>query len=365
MNLEQVWQDLHGLAEMSFKEVRTTDYIARMLEREGVRVQLFKKHTGLIAEVGSGEPIVGFRADIDALWQEVDGEMKANHSCGHDAHMTIGIGTLLALKKKENQLKGTFRCIFQPAEEQGNGSLSVIKNGGADGLSVLFGVHLRPKDELSFGEAAPSISHGGGIFYEGKITGEDLHGARPHQGVNAIEAGFALGQQLHTVRISPMIPHSVKMTSFHAGASNYNIIPGSATFALDVRAQTNEAMDELKKRIDEKVAAFSSMLGVKIEGEWVDYTPGADVNEDAEAIMREAIVQELGENSLRPRVVTPGSDDFHFYTIKKPELKACMLALGADLEPGLHHPNMRFNHDCLEQGVRVVTRAVELAMDVK
>ncbi|TFE03967.1 amidohydrolase [Jeotgalibacillus salarius] len=363
MNLDYIWRDLHELAETSFKEVKTTDYIANMLEREGVRVQLFKKHTGLIAEIGSGEPVIGFRADMDALWQEVNGEMKANHSCGHDAHMTIGIGTLLALKKNEASLKGTFRCIFQPAEEQGNGSLSVINSGGADGLKMLFGVHLRPKDELSFGEAAPSISHGGGIFFEGKITGEDLHGARPHQGTNAIEAGFALQQQLHTVRISPMIPHSVKMTSFHAGASNYNIIPGSATFALDVRAQTNEAMDELKKLIDEKIRALSTMLNVKIEGYWIDYTPGAAVNEDAEAVMREAIVHELGDEALRPRVVTPGSDDFHFYTIEKPELKAVMLGLGADLEPGLHHPDMRFNHDCLEQGVRVISRAVGLAME--
>ncbi|KIL46605.1 hypothetical protein KP77_27320 [Jeotgalibacillus alimentarius] len=363
MKLEQIWQDLHGLAEISFKEVKTTDYIANTLERAGIRVQLFKKHTGLIAEVGSGEPVIGLRADIDALWQEVDGKMQGNHSCGHDAHMTIGIGTLLALKEKEDSLKGTFRCIFQPAEEQGNGSLAVIKSGGADGLKMLFGVHLRPKEELSFGEAAPAISHGGGIFYEGKITGKDLHGARPHQGVNAIEAGFALAQQMHTVRLSPMIPHSVKMTNFHAGASNYNIIPGSATFALDVRAQTNESMAELQRLIEEKVAAMSGMLGVKIEGEWVDYTPAAAINEDAEAIMREAIITEMGEESLRPRVVTPGSDDFHYYTIEKPELKAVMLGLGSDLTPGLHHPDMTFNHDCLEQGVRVITRAVEMAME--
>ncbi|PPA71050.1 amidohydrolase [Jeotgalibacillus proteolyticus] len=357
-NLEKIFNDLHELAEVSFKEEKTTNYIASLLTEHGVHVKKFDTHTGLIAEVGSGSRVIGMRADIDALWQEVDGEMKANHSCGHDAHMTIGIGTLLALKEQESQLKGTFRCLFQPAEEQGNGSLNVVNSGAIDDMEILFGVHLRPKDEIRFGKAAPAIQHGAAIFYEGKIISADAHGARPHQGVNAIDVGYAIQQRLNQIRMSPITPYSVKMTKFLAGGSSRNIIPGTATFSLDLRSQTNSGLEHLKKETIKTIEAAKTMYDVEIQGEWIDYTPGAEVSAEAEDVLRSAIIDELGPDQCEAPIVTPGSDDFHFYTIKRPHLKASMLALGADLTPGLHHPHMRFNLECLGIGVRVMENTV-------
>jgi amidohydrolase len=90
------------------------------------------------------------------------------------------------------KFNGTLRCIFQPAEEKGNGALKMVEKGIVDDVDYLFGVHLRPKEELELGFAAPSIRHGAAIFLEGKIIGEDTHGARPHLGVNAIEVGYAI-----------------------------------------------------------------------------------------------------------------------------------------------------------------------------
>ncbi|MDZ5711390.1 M20 peptidase aminoacylase family protein [Jeotgalibacillus haloalkalitolerans] len=361
--LEKIYKDLHEIAEVSFKEKKTTEYIASVLSKHDIRIQTFEQHTGLIAEVGSGSPVVGLRADIDALWQEVDGEMKANHSCGHDAHMTIGIGTLLSLKEKESQLKGTFRCLFQPAEEQGNGSLKVVKAGAVDDMDTLFGVHLRPRDEIRFGKAAPSIRHGAAIFFEGKIISADAHGARPHQGVNAIDVGFAIQQRLNQIRLSPMTPYSIKMTKFLAGGNSPNIIPGTALFSLDLRSQTNSGLDELQKEASVTIEAVKTMYQVEIEGKWVDYTPGAEVSSETENILRTAIRDVLGSENCEDPVITPGSDDFHFYTIERPHLKASMLALGADLTPGLHHPHMSFNLDCLKIGVEVIERAVMGVME--
>ncbi|MFB1083063.1 amidohydrolase [Jeotgalibacillus sp. JSM ZJ347] len=361
--LEKLYKELHEMAEVSFKEKKTTAYIASVLSKFDIRFQTFEHHTGLIAEVGSGNPVIGLRADIDALWQEVDGKMKANHSCGHDAHMTIGIGTLLTLKEKESQLKGTFRCLFQPAEEQGNGSLKVIEAGAVDDMETLFGIHLRPKDEIRFGKAAPSIRHGAAIFYEGKILSADAHGARPHQGVNAIDAGFAIQQRLNQIRLSPMTPHSVKMTKLLAGGNSPNIIPGNALFSLDLRAQTNHGLQQLKKEVSITLEAIKIMYQIEIEGDWIDYTPGAEVSTEAESILSLAIKDVLGEDNCEAPIITPGSDDFHFYTIERPQLKASMLALGADLTPGLHHPHMTFNLNCLKVGVEVLEKAVREVMN--
>ena len=80
----------------------------------------------MIAEIGSGNPVIAISADMDALWQEVNGEFKANHSCGHDAHMTIVMGLILQLKNMRWK-SGTVRFIFQPAEEKGNGALKMVE----------------------------------------------------------------------------------------------------------------------------------------------------------------------------------------------------------------------------------------------
>ena len=125
--LLSIFKHLHDHPEISWQEVNTTNYIVELLESEGFQPKRFEHCTGLYVDIGEGIPLVGLRADMDALWQEVDGQMCANHSCGHDGHMTIGIGVLLLLKQLNAQLNGAVRVIFQPAEEKGGGALKVIE----------------------------------------------------------------------------------------------------------------------------------------------------------------------------------------------------------------------------------------------
>ncbi|MEI3614795.1 M20/M25/M40 family metallo-hydrolase [Pseudogracilibacillus sp. SO30301A] len=143
--------------------------------------------------------------------------------------MRIVTGTMVTLKKKENCLNGTVRVIFQPAEELGNGAVKVVKTGIVDDLDYLFGVHVRPKNEIQYPACAAGIQHGACVFVKGKILGEDHHGARPHEGINAIEVGSLILQQLQQIHISPYIPASIKMTNFHAGTDSLNVIPGEAS----------------------------------------------------------------------------------------------------------------------------------------
>lgn len=355
--IQEYFSHFHAHPEVSWKEIETTKKLAEIMDELDIPYRTFDDVTGLLAEIGEGDRVVAVRADIDALWQEVRGTVQANHSCGHDANMAMVLGALLHLQNET--LTKRIRFIFQPAEEQGNGSLSMIERGALEGVTHLYGVHLRPIEELPFGKVAPAIHHGSGIFLRGKITGVDAHGARPHQGKNAIDVIAAIHQFVKSIYFSPFESYSAKLTNIQAGSDSLNIIPGSAKFALDVRSQSNEIMDSLRSRIDEGLESIAKLHAVEIDWEWTDYTPAAEVSEEAMQIADAAIRDVVGDENTAPPVNTTGADDFHFYTIKKPELKAAMLGIGADLAPGLHHLDMDFNHDALEIGARVLAETLK------
>ncbi|WP_088052751.1 amidohydrolase [Virgibacillus dakarensis] len=346
----------HSHPEVSWKETETTNKLAEILETMDVSYYRFSDITGLVAEIGEGEEVIAVRADIDALYQEVDGRLQANHSCGHDANMVMVLGALLMLKNKTFTKR--IRFIFQPAEEKGNGANAMSERGVIDDVSYLFGIHLRPIEELAFGEVTPSIHHGAGVFLDGKIQGVDAHGARPHQGKNAIDVLFSVHQLLNNTHFSPFEPYSIKLTKIQTGGENINIIPGTASFAIDLRAQKNDVLYQIQEKIEQGLIHVAQLHNVDIQTAWIDMTPGAIVAVEAASIAEEAIREEVGNAKTMPDVITPGSDDFHFYTIRNPNLKATMIGVGADLTPGLHHPNMTFRREALEIGARVLAKTL-------
>ncbi|WP_342542857.1 M20 peptidase aminoacylase family protein [Paenisporosarcina sp. FSL H8-0542] len=356
--INEVFDYLHAHPEVSWKEVGTTAYLKKLIEQEGFTVQTFDECTGLVVEVGEGEACIGIRADMDALWQEVNSVFKANHSCGHDAHMTMGVGTLLAMKEIGFPEGIRLKWIFQPAEEKGQGALKLLSLGVLDNVDYLYGVHLRPIQEIPNGTASAAICHGAAGLIRGTIQGEDAHAARPHLGKNAIEVGAAIIQGLQAIRMDPLIPCSVKMTKLQAGSETGNIIPGKASFTLDLRAQTNDAMRTLRTKVCEVIQSVESIYHVKIQYIVHEGLVAAIVNEDAYQLMAEAISEVIGADNLQPRIETPGGEDFHFYSLYKPNIKATMLGLGCDLSPGLHHPNMTFNHNCLHTGIAILTQTI-------
>lgn len=356
-NIEKWFNHFHANPEVSWKEVETTAKLAEILTEMEVKHHTFDDVTGVVAEIGEGERVIAVRADIDALWQEVGGVYKANHSCGHDANIAMVLGALSYLQNED--LGSRVRFIFQPAEEKGNGANSMIERGAVDGVSHFFGVHLRPQEEIPFGKVTPAIHHGAAVFLEGKITGVDAHGARPHQGKNALDPLFAIAQFVKTIHFSPYEAYSAKLTKVQAGGDNVNIIPGSATFAIDTRAQSNNVLNELMERITAGIESIAAMYDVEIALDWTDYTPAAEVSEEAATIAEQAILETVGAEGFAPAVITSGSDDFHFYTIHRPEIKAAMIGIGADLGPGLHHPDMTFNHNALDIGARVLAAALK------
>lgn len=360
--LAEIFTHLHEHPEISWQEKQTTQYIANLLKEAQMEPQLFEDMTGLYVDIGKGTPSVGFRTDIDALWQEVDGEFKANHSCGHDGHMTMAIGTALALKDMEHLLPGAVRILFQPAEEKAQGARALVDKGLIDPLEYLFGVHVRPLKELRDGTYAPALYHGAAKLFTGTIIGEEAHGARPELGINAIEVGSAIIEGLQKIWTDPNVSSSVKMTQFNAGGTSTNIIPGKATFSIDARAQTNEVMEALTGGVERVKASVEAMYGAKISLTVDAHIVAALVNDEALQHMNSAIVDVVGESACAPPVVTPGGEDFHFYTYERPNLKATMLGLGCGVTPGLHHPKMTFNRERLITGVNIITRAILRAL---
>ncbi|MFD2445527.1 M20 peptidase aminoacylase family protein [Bacillus sp. CGMCC 1.16607] len=364
-NIIEMFHHLHENPEISWEERNTTEYIINYLTKWGCSVRTFNDSTGVIGEVGEGKPVVALRADMDALWQEVDGEYRPNHSCGHDAHMAMVLGVVKSITSMESLPSGTIRFIFQPAEEKGTGALKFVDEGVVDDVDYLFGVHLRPIQEMKMGKATPAILHGAARFIEGKIIGEDAHGARPHLGTSAIEVGASIVQLINNIHLDPMIPYSIKMTSFHAGGLSQNIIPGNATFGLDLRAQTNEAMDLLVELLEARIKSLETYNNIQILIETKAKIAASKVHHEAQKLMKAAIDEVLGRENCEPPLVTSGGDDFHFYTIKRPHLKATMLGLGCDLSPGLHHPKMTFNHEALHKGTAILEQVILKALTIE
>lgn len=360
--IHQTFQYLHDNAELSWEEVETTNYLKKLLEEHGCETITFDDCTGVVGKYGNfdaGLPVVAIRGDIDALWQEVDGEFKANHSCGHDAHMSIALGALWLLQARpELKDKVALKVVFQPAEEVGAGALKMVEKGVIDDVEYFYGLHLRPIAETVMGRASPVIIHGATRRLIYAIKGDDAHAARPHLNKNAIEIGSEILQLVSNIHIDPRIPYSAKMTQFQAGGRSGNIIPGSATFTLDLRAQNNDTMEILVNKVKNIVDSIKTLYNVDISLTKESGIVAAVTNDEAIAIAEAAIIKQLGEEGLEKPIVTPGGDDFHYYTVKKPALKATMIGLGCDLEPGLHHPNMRFNHDALINGAKVLYQMI-------
>lgn len=357
--LKGIFNHLHTHPEISWQEEQTTAYLKSLVKPLDCVVREFDEMTGLVVDLGSGGPVVALRADIDALWQEVDGRFQANHSCGHDAHMTIALGVLFTLLELGVPEKGTYRFIFQPAEETGEGALAFVDAGVVDDVDYLYGMHLRPIQELPTGYFAPAIDHGAAMLMKGEIDGDDAHGARPHLNSNAIQVGADLVQQLNNIHLDPFIPYSVKLTSFHAGDKSFNIIPGSASFSLDVRAQSNDAIKLLKEEIEQVVTLLSKRYRTEIKLQVETHIVAAELHEAATNDLRDAIVDSVGKEKLAPVIETTGGDDFHYYTVKRPEVKASMLGIGCDLRPGLHHPKMTFDFSAILPAVEILARAMQ------
>jgi amidohydrolase len=359
-NILKTYYSLHELAEVGWNEKKTSSFLINVLKKNGLPVHVFQDHYGFYVDLeGESDEVIALRADMDALMQNVHGEVKANHSCGHDAHSTMVLFAALAISSLDQPLPTRVRFIFQPAEETLEGALQLIEDGFLNDVKRLFGVHLRPNKEVPYGKASPVILHGANKKIKGVIKGLQAHASRPEQGKNSIEVASLLIQSLKMIHLKNESPFSVKMTKIEDGnGSSTNVIPDKVTFFLDLRAQTNGAMEELEKKTVRCMEMVEYLTGSTISWECEGFAPAASPKETVIHIVEQAIAGVLGEENVSPPCLTPGAEDFHFYSLKNDQVESTMIGLGCGLTPGLHHPDMQFNVDSLIYGTKILACAL-------
>jgi len=230
-------------------------------------------------------------------------------------------------------------------------------------VDYLLGLHVRPIQEMRFGECSPAIYHGAAASFKGKIYGMQAHAARPHLGINVIDSLTAINVAIRSIPLNPIIPASAKLTFAQAGGKNFNIIPDYAEFGIDVRAQTNEAMAQLISRLESQVKLAGEANGARIELELLSEMPAASPNKWMEEIVARSIKDILGKEGLVKPPITPGGEDFHYYAKVNEQLQTTMIGLGTDLQPGLHHPDMHFQLNSLLHGIKIMALSTTKLME--
>lgn len=340
-NYSQYRKELQKVAETAFNEKKTTKKLEKIIKSMGLKFNGFSFMTGGYVDIGVGTPKVAVRTDIDALNVGINGKREVKHACGHDIHMTTTLCLIEKLLESGN--KKPIRFIFQPAEEIGAGAKAIIKTGILDEIEYLYGMHVRPLEELALGKFSPAICHGASKMIEGEIKGRDTHAARPHLSSNAIEVGLGIMNELNRIHANPIIPVSVKFTSFHADAGASNTIPGGATFTIDIRSQKNNVMEKITDKTNDIMKAMELLSETEVSIKEIANIKAAEPNEEAVLKMENAIIKALGRDSLAEPIVTPGGEDFHEYSYQMKHLKTTMLGIGCGVTPGLHDPYMQLN----------------------
>lgn len=352
---------LHEIPELGFQEFKTSAYLSQQLKTAGFQVtDNFNGTTGIVATLESGVagPTLALRADMDALGHVINGEPCARHTCGHDAHSSVVLTAAQELIAEKAIKKGRLKLIFQPAEELGTGALAMIAGGAIDDVDMIVGFHLRPAEECAVGTAIPAMYYSACVTLEATIRGQTAHAARPHLGVNALDAAASAVQAVNAVHLPPGKTWSAKATRFLCDAGVTNSIPDEARVVFDLRAAENEDMTLLQSRVERAIIQSAAAFGATAQIEVMKAMPAAEIDEEMSALVAASIKEVLGEAALMPVRSTPGSEDFFHYPVQRPQIKAGFWGLGTGLTPGLHHPDMRFELNALPGAVKIFKACV-------
>ena len=350
-------RDFHSHPEPSFEEFRTTKRIAEELDKMGIPYRLFEP-TGLVGEIKGGKPgkCIALRADIDALsTTEKTGLPYASqnegymHACGHDTHTAMLLGAAKILSSVKDELSGTVKLIFQPAEELASGAKHIVAQGVLDGVDAAFGQHIFskiPAGTLSLSEGAllPAAD-----YFKLTVTGKSSHGAEPNEGCDATVAAAAIVMALQTIssrEFSPLDPVVVTVGTLNSGA-RFNIISGEAVLEGTVRLFNKELhprIPEIMERIAKQTAAAFRC------------TAELDYQFKTEILMSEphmtAIARAAAEKLVPPEKIAPfqrsmGGEDFAEYTAHVP---SAFVSLGGGGEAPQHSDKFCIDESAMETG---------------
>lgn len=355
--LVKIRQHLHQYPELSAKEYQTTAFLRQHLKKLDIRILNSGLKTGLIAEIGQGQPVIALRADIDALpINEKTGLSYASkhegimHACGHDFHQTSLLGAAELLKQKEAELKGRVRLIFQPAEEISKGASAVLKTGLLDDVMAILGFHNMP--QLKAGQLALKS---GGIMagvekFKVTVKGISSHAARPDLGVDTVISVTSMVQQLQQLvarTVSPFEAAVLSITHIEVGTT-WNVLPKDGFFEGTIRCFNPDLMKRLKSDFIHIVNHMASSTKTRVEIDW-DHTPPVTYNDPE---LTDLIIQHTSTfQEVLPAVPSTAGEDFAFYQEKIPGVFAFIGSNGKKDAPDLHHDTMTIDDRAFEVSV--------------
>jgi len=360
-------REFHTHPEIAFQEVRTAARIAEILGQLGYRVKTGVGRTGVVGEIGEGQPCSAIRADIDALpLQEETGLPFASqapgmmHACGHDAHTAMGLGAAWLLAREP--LRGRVRFLFQPAEEDSDregksGAQRMIEDGAIDGVDAIFAQHVDPllaTGKVAIGEGA--VSAGVDTFFiTVKVDGG--HGAAPHLTIDPIFVSGHVILALNGIvsrRIHPYDPAVISVCSIHGGQAS-NVIPSIVELTGTIRFMTGEVQQTLHREIEKALAIVSSLGGdydLRIE---IGYPPSYNDPRMA-ALVRNQAVAMIGEENLALPQRGMGAEDFGYFMQHAP---GAMFSLGVkgERDDHLHSPTFVLDEAALPLGAALLAQS--------
>ena len=355
--LAEIRYYIHQHPELSGQEYQTTAFLKERLEELGIRILESGLKTGLIAEIGSGQPVVALRADIDALpiLEQTNLPYKSQnpgvmHACGHDFHQTSLLGAAALLKEKEDQLEGTVRLIFQPAEEISEGASDVLATGLLEDVQGIIGFHNIP--QLKAGQLALNAGAmmAGVEKFKVTVTGVSSHAARPDLGVDTVTAITNMVQNLQLLisrTVSPFETAVLSITHLDVG-STWNVLPKSGYFEGTIRSFNPSVQRELKEHFVSIVRHIAKSLEVDVAFEWGVTPPVTFNDEELTKVVWEAS-QDLAE--VLPANPSTAGEDFAFYQERIPGVFAFIGSNGEPDAPDLHHDHMTIDDAAFEVSV--------------
>ncbi|WP_332689250.1 M20 metallopeptidase family protein [Halalkalibacter lacteus] len=367
---------LHRNPELSFQEFQTATYITEQLSRiEGIKIQTGVANTGVVGTITNGEgPTIAIRADIDALpiqEENISDYCSTNkgvmHACGHDAHPAIVLATALLIANtfKEENLNGTVKFIFQPAEECTDeyglsGAPYMIQEGVLQGVDAILALHMCPWLPVGSVQLHDGYSMANVDVFEGKLFGTGGHGAYPHLGTDPIWMLGPVMQALHGIvarKVSPLEPAVVSIGQIHAGTAS-NIIPTEVAIEGTIRSYS----EEVRKLVeDELEKAFSIVrnLGGNYQLRIENGEPALRNNPTINCWISKTINDIYPNLQVHNAPFGLGGEDFGYMTR---EIPGSMFFLGCafpnDVTRDLHTPTFDIDEGCLSIGTAILTNTI-------
>ena len=372
--LQEIRRNLHKHPELGFDLVYTKELVKEKLIEMDYEPQEMGK-SGLVVLAGGRKPgkTILIRADMDALpvHEEADIDYRSEtdglmHGCGHDMHTAMLLGAAKLLKEHEDEIQGTIKIEFQPAEEIFQGSLDMIKSGLLENPHVDAAMMIHVIGGMPMPSGMVMIP-GGGISmasceqYHIVVKGKGGHGSTPHVAIDPITAAAHIHIALQEINSRELDGNDFGVFTtchFEAGKTS-NVIPDSAQMWGTIRTTDpdNKVGELIKSRITEISKGVGAALRCEVDVEFYDFCPCMMINADLSADAMKYMKELFGDGAVDLSVVSGGkagggSEDFAFVSHKVPTV-SMFLTAGNSKEGylyGQHHPKVTYDDSVLYLG---------------